>query len=38
MKHFGTGDQKINLTSKIVQYGKETNGYILKHGVMRENG
>lgn len=32
-----TGDQKINLTSKIVQYGKETNGYILKHGVMREN-
>ena len=33
----GTGDRKINLTSKIVQYGKETNGYILKHGVMREN-
>ncbi|UDI78783.1 Fe-S cluster assembly protein SufD [Staphylococcus taiwanensis] len=33
----GTGDQKINLTSKIVQYGKETNGYILKHGVMRES-
>lgn len=33
----GTGDQKINLTSKIVQYGKETNGYILKHGVMSEN-
>lgn len=33
----GTGDQKINLTSKIVQYGKGTNGYILKHGVMREN-
>lgn len=33
----GTGEQKINLTSKIVQYGKETNGYILKHGVMREN-
>ena len=33
----GTGDQKINLTSKIVQYGKETNGYILKHGVMLEN-
>ena len=33
----GTGDQKINLTSKIVQYGKETDGYILKHGVMREN-
>ena len=33
----GTGDQKINLTSKIVQYCKETDGYILKHGVMREN-
>ena len=33
----GTGDQTINSTSKIVQYGKETNGYILKHGVMREN-
>ena len=32
----GTGSQKINLTSKIVQYGKETNGYILKHGVMLE--
>ncbi|WP_204312195.1 SufD family Fe-S cluster assembly protein, partial [Raoultella planticola] len=24
----GTGEQKINLTSKIVQYGKETDGYI----------
>lgn len=33
----GTGDQKINLTSKIVQYGKETDGYILKHGVMKRN-
>ncbi|RQX26983.1 Fe-S cluster assembly protein SufD [Staphylococcus warneri] len=33
----GTDDQKINLTSKIVQYGKETDGYILKHGVMKEN-
>lgn len=33
----GTGDQKINLTSKIAQYGKETDGYILKHGVMKEN-
>ena len=33
----GTGDQKINLTSKIVQYGEETDGYILKHGVMKEN-
>ncbi|WP_186786507.1 SufD family Fe-S cluster assembly protein, partial [Staphylococcus aureus] len=33
----GTGSQKVNLTSKIVQYGKETNGYILKHGVMLES-
>ena len=33
----GTGEQKINLTSKIVQYGKETDGYILKHGVMKEH-
>ena len=33
----GTGSQKVNLTSKIVQYGQETDGYILKHGVMREN-
>ncbi|UXR78808.1 MULTISPECIES: Fe-S cluster assembly protein SufD [unclassified Staphylococcus] len=33
----GRGDQTINLTSKIVQYGKETDGYILKHGVMKEN-
>ncbi|MGV3274070.1 Fe-S cluster assembly protein SufD [Staphylococcus sp. 11261D007BR] len=33
----GRGDQKINLTSQIIQYGKETDGYILKHGVMKEN-
>ncbi|MGV3042599.1 Fe-S cluster assembly protein SufD [Staphylococcus rostri] len=33
----GRGDQTINLTSKIVQYGKETDGYILKHGVMKES-
>ncbi|AVP36574.1 Fe-S cluster assembly protein SufD [Staphylococcus felis] len=33
----GRGNQTINLTSQIVQYGKETNGYILKHGVMKEN-
>ncbi|MCE7786111.1 Fe-S cluster assembly protein SufD [Staphylococcus xylosus] len=33
----GTGSQKVNLTSKIVQYGKETMGYILKHGVMLES-
>ena len=26
----GRGDQTINLTSRIVQYGKETDGYILK--------
>ncbi|MFH0717149.1 Fe-S cluster assembly protein SufD [Staphylococcus delphini] len=33
----GRGTQTINLTSRIVQYGKETDGYILKHGVMKEN-
>ncbi len=33
----GRGKQTINLTSRIVQYGKETDGYILKHGVMKEN-
>ncbi|HLR18566.1 MAG TPA: Fe-S cluster assembly protein SufD [Staphylococcus sp.] len=33
----GTGSQKINLTSKIIQYGKETLGHILKHGVMLES-
>ncbi|CAD7360356.1 Fe-S cluster assembly protein SufD [Staphylococcus schleiferi] len=33
----GRGDQTINLTSRIVQYGKETDGYILKHGVMKES-
>ncbi|WP_086429359.1 Fe-S cluster assembly protein SufD [Staphylococcus cornubiensis] len=33
----GRGTQIINLTSRIVQYGKETDGYILKHGVMKEN-
>lgn len=33
----GRGDQTINLTSRIVQYGKETDGHILKHGVMKEN-
>ncbi|WP_281200578.1 Fe-S cluster assembly protein SufD [Staphylococcus schleiferi] len=33
----GRGNQTINLTSRIVQYGKETDGYILKHGVMKES-
>ncbi|AJC96668.1 Fe-S cluster assembly protein SufD [Staphylococcus hyicus] len=32
----GRGEQTINLTSRIVQYGKETDGHILKHGVMKE--
>ncbi len=32
----GKSEQKINLTSKIVQYGKETDGYILKHGVIED--
>ncbi|PXA09879.1 SufD family Fe-S cluster assembly protein, partial [Staphylococcus pseudintermedius] len=32
----GRGTQTINLTSRIVHYGKETAGYRLKHGVMKE--
>ena len=28
---------KNKFNFKIVQYGKETDGYILKHGVMKEN-
>ncbi|KAA0796449.1 Fe-S cluster assembly protein SufD, partial [Staphylococcus argenteus] len=33
----GTGEQKINVTSKVVQYGKESDGYNLKHGVMKDH-
>lgn len=33
----GTGSQKSNITSKIVQYGVETDGYILKHGVVEDS-
>ncbi|GEP83983.1 Iron-sulfur cluster assembly protein SufD [Staphylococcus piscifermentans] len=33
----GTGSQKANVTSKIVQYGVETDGYILKHGVVEDS-
>lgn len=32
----GRGNQHINFTSKIVQYGLKTRGHILKHGVMTE--
>ncbi|MYL33722.1 Fe-S cluster assembly protein SufD [Pontibacillus yanchengensis] len=32
----GRGDQKQNFTTNIVHYGKESEGYILQHGVMRD--
>src|SRR5699024_12691908 len=34
----GRGEQKQNFTTQIIQYGKESNGHILKHGVMKEIG
>ncbi len=33
----GRGDQKQDFTAKIVNHGKETDGYILQHGVMKDN-
>ncbi|MCD5325179.1 MULTISPECIES: Fe-S cluster assembly protein SufD [Pontibacillus] len=33
----GRGEQKQNFTAKIVHYGKDTDGYILQHGVMKES-
>ncbi|GEL76641.1 Fe-S cluster assembly protein SufD [Tenuibacillus multivorans] len=33
----GRGDQKQDFTAKIVHYGKESEGYILQHGVMKDN-
>lgn len=33
----GRGDQKQNFTSEIVHWGMDTDGFILKHGVMKEN-
>ncbi len=32
----GRGKQKQNFTTKIVHFGKNSEGYILKHGVMKE--
>lgn len=32
----GRGDQKQNFTTKVVHYGKSSEGYILKHGVMKD--
>lgn len=33
----GRGEQTQNFTTKVVHYGKHTEGYILKHGVMKDN-
>ncbi|MEN1969763.1 Fe-S cluster assembly protein SufD [Lentibacillus sp. N15] len=33
----GRGKQTQNFTSKIVHFGKQTEGYILQHGVMKDN-
>lgn len=32
----GRGEQKLNFTTQIIQYGKNSNGHILKHGVMKD--
>jgi len=32
----GRGDQKQNFTSEIVHWGMDTQGFILKHGVMKD--
>lgn len=33
----GRGSQKLNFTSQIIQYGKRSEGHILKHGVMKDS-
>ncbi|RDZ09803.1 Fe-S cluster assembly protein SufD [Priestia megaterium] len=33
----GRGEQSQNLTTSIVHFGKNSEGYILKHGVMKES-
>ena len=33
----GRGEQTQNFTTKIVHYGKNTTGHILKHGVMKDS-
>ncbi|KAA1042517.1 Fe-S cluster assembly protein SufD [Macrococcus equipercicus] len=32
----GRGEQKLNFTTQIIQYGKNSQGHILKHGVMKD--
>ncbi|WP_170008075.1 Fe-S cluster assembly protein SufD [Bacillus fonticola] len=32
----GRGNQKQNFTTKVVHFGKHSEGYILKHGVMKD--
>lgn len=36
--HVGRGEQTSNFTTQIIHYGKESNGHILKHGVMKDKG
>ncbi|MCZ0870990.1 Fe-S cluster assembly protein SufD [Peribacillus sp. AS_2] len=33
----GRGEQRQNFTTAIIHYGKRSEGYILKHGVMKES-
>jgi Fe-S cluster assembly protein SufD len=33
----GRGEQTQNFTTKVVHFGKNTEGYILKHGVMKDS-
>ncbi|GGM35759.1 FeS cluster assembly protein SufD [Paraliobacillus quinghaiensis] len=33
----GRGDQSQNFTAKIINYGKQSNGLILQHGVMKDS-
>ncbi|MEH7385189.1 Fe-S cluster assembly protein SufD [Bacillus sp. JJ1521] len=33
----GRGEQKQNFTTRITHYGKNSEGYILKHGVMKDS-
>lgn len=33
----GRGDQKQNFTTKVIHWGKHTEGQILKHGVMKDS-
>ncbi|MFT4412930.1 Fe-S cluster assembly protein SufD [Fredinandcohnia humi] len=33
----GRGEQKQNFTTKVIHFGKHSEGYILKHGVMKDS-